>query len=243
VRVLALAIVAMLAAVPAVAQNPGWIGMTVEDQKDGGAVILRVEPNGPAGRAGLKEGDVILQFNKERVIGAQQLTRLVRETPVGRTVDVQVRRGSRDEIFKLTTERDSNPVSRTPWPVAPWPGGPRGPWPGGSEFRVPDRFPGEVFRRLPRMEMNMAYVEAGIHVEQTTDQLREYFGVRNGTLVRSVDSGTAAAKAGLKAGDVITAVDGKTIETIEDFSTALRAASRPTLKVVRDKTEREIRLE
>jgi serine protease Do len=90
------------------------------------------------------------------------------------------------------------------------------------------------------MEMNMAYVEAGIHVEQTTDQLREYFGIRNGTLVRSVDSGTAAARAGLKAGDVITAVDGK---TIEDFSTALRAASRPTLKVVRDKTEREIRLD
>jgi S1-C subfamily serine protease len=126
VRVLALAIVAMLAAAPAVAQNPGWIGITVEDQKDGGAVILRVEPNGPCGKASLKEGDLILRFNKERVIGAQQLTRFVRETPVGRTVDVQVRRGSRDESFKLTTERGSNPESRAPWPVALWPGGPRG---------------------------------------------------------------------------------------------------------------------
>jgi len=79
-------------ALPALAQDTGWIGISIEDQKENGAIISRVQPNSPAEKAKLKEGDVILEFNKESVVGAQQLTRLVRETPVGRTVSVRVRR-------------------------------------------------------------------------------------------------------------------------------------------------------
>ena len=75
----------LVAAVPAVAQESGWIGVSIEDQKDRGAIIRRVEPNSPADKAGLKEGDVIIEFNRQEVMGVQQLTRLVRETPVGRT--------------------------------------------------------------------------------------------------------------------------------------------------------------
>src|SRR5262249_45590505 len=92
-----LALVMVLVAIPAMAQGAGWIGVQVDDQKERGAIVRRVEPNSPAEKAGLKEGDVILEFNKEQVIGVQQLTRLVRETPVGRTVDVKVHRDNRDE--------------------------------------------------------------------------------------------------------------------------------------------------
>jgi len=81
----------LMTAIPAVAQDAGWIGVTVDDQKDG-AIIRRIDPNGPSAKAGLKEGDIILEFNKQEIVGVLQLSRLVRETPVGRTVDVKVRR-------------------------------------------------------------------------------------------------------------------------------------------------------
>jgi len=79
-----------------------------------------------------------------------------------------------------------------------------------------------------------------------TDQLRDFFGVygNNGVLVTSVDSGSAAEKAGLKAGDVITTIDGKTVQTPAEFSREMRVGSKPTpLKIFRDKQEREIRIE
>ena len=85
-RVISLMTALVFAAIPALAQDSGWIGVSIEDQKDHGAIVRRVEPNSPADKAGLKEGDVILEFNKEDVVGVQKLSRLVRETPVGRTV-------------------------------------------------------------------------------------------------------------------------------------------------------------
>ena len=93
------------AAIPVQAQDAGWIGIRVEDQKDRGVIVRSVEPNSPASKAGLREGDVVLQFNKEDVIGVQQFTRLVRETPVGRMVELKVRRDNRDQTLHVTTER------------------------------------------------------------------------------------------------------------------------------------------
>jgi serine protease Do len=228
-KAILLAIAMFVAAIPVLAQDPGWIGISIEDQKDSGAIIRRVEPNSPAEKAGLREGDVVLEFNKEQVSGVQQLTRLVRETPVGRTVDVKVRRDNKDDTFKVTTERGSDLRS------------------GRFEFSVPgvhilaDR----IGRDFPRIEMNTVHVQSGIRVEQLTDQLRNYFGVssNNGVLVTSVDSGSSAEKAGLKAGDVITAIDGRMIRTPADFSREMRADAKPMLKFFRDKQEREIRIE
>src|ERR1051325_5768456 len=98
------AIVVCLLAIPALAQDPGSIGLTIRDQSDRGAAVRRVEPNSPAEKAGFKEGDVVLEYNKEQVIGVQQLTRLVRETPVGRTVDVKIRRDNREQTLQVTTD-------------------------------------------------------------------------------------------------------------------------------------------
>jgi serine protease Do len=223
--------IAMLlaAAVPALAQDFGWIGVSIEDQRDGGAIVRRVEPGSPAEKAGLKEGDVILQFNKEDVVGVQQLTRVVRETPVGRTVDVKVRRDNREETFKITTER--GPQFRS----------------GRFELNLPDVhiFADRAIRDFPRVQVNTVFEQSGVRVEQMTDQLRDFFGVfgNSGVLVTSVDAGSAAEKAGLKAGDVITVVDGKTIRNPTDFSREMRAGSKPVLKIVRDKQEREIKFE
>ena len=218
-------------ALPALAQQAGWIGVSIEDQKDKGAVIRSVEPNSPAAKAGLKEGDVILQYNKEDVAGVQQLSRLVRETPVGRTVDVKIHRDNRDQTVQVTTDAMRQPQRL-----------------GRFELEVPgvrilaDR----IMRDMPRVQVNTTYVQSGVRVEPLTDQLRDYFGVysNGGVLVSSVDSGSDAEKAGLKAGDVVTAVDGKNTRTPSDFSRELRTgSSKVILKVFRDKKEREITLE
>src|SRR5437867_13436790 len=92
---------ALVAAVPAVAQESGWIGVSIEDQKDRGAIIRRVEPNSPADKAGLKEGDDIIEFNRQEVMGVQQLTRLVRETQVRPTVHVKDHRDKPEQTFNV----------------------------------------------------------------------------------------------------------------------------------------------
>jgi serine protease Do len=229
-----LAAVIISAAIPAFAQQAGWLGISIEDQKDKGPVVRSVEPNSPASKAGLKEGDVITQYNKENVVGVQQLMRLIRETPVGRSVEMKVMRDGRDQTLQVTTE-----AARFPEGL------------GNFQFDVPgvhvlvDRA-NQARLSVPRVEVSTAFVQAGIRVEQLTDQLRDFFGVftNNGVLVSSVEAGSAAEKAGLKAGDVITAIGGSNVRTPADFSREMRASGgKGMLKIVREKQEREIRLE
>ena len=228
-RILCLTILVFAAVIPLIAQDPGWIGISIDDEKDRGAIVRRVEPSSPAEKAGVREGDVILEFNKQEVVGVQQLTRLVRETPVGRTVDVKIRRDNREQTLKISTER--SPMFRSK----------------KIDLNIPDFrvWTDRVVRDFPRVEVHTVYAQSGIHVEQMTDQLRDFFGVatNNGVLVRSVDRGSAAEKAGIKAGDVITAIAGRNIRNPDEFSREMRAESRPALKIIRDKKEREIRLE
>ena len=229
-----LAAAIILAVIPTFAQQPGWLGISIEDQKDKGPVVRSVEPNSPASKAGLKEGDAITQYNKENVVGVQQLTRLIRETPVGRNVELKVQRDGREQTLQLTTE-----AARFPQGL------------GNFEFNMPDVHvlvdrANQARLNVPRVEVSTAFVQAGIRVEQLTDQLRDFFGVfgNNGVLVSFVEAGFAAEKAGLKAGDVITTIDGRSVRTPADFSREMRASGgKVTLKIMRDKQEREIKLD
>ena len=230
---LSVACAVVLTAIPAVAQQSGWLGISVEDQRNTGAVVRSVEPNSPAERAGLKQNDVIVEYNKENVLGVQQLTRLIRETPVGRTVEMKIRRDNRDQTLPVTTE-----ASRFPEAL------------GDIHLNLPNvNVLADQVRRTvvaPRVQVRTTFVQSGIQVEQMTDQLRNFFGVSTdlGVLVSSVDAGSAAEKAGLKSGDVITAVDGRSVRSPSDFNREMRAANgKGTLKIVRDKQERELKVE
>ena len=217
----------VLAALPAFAQEAGWIGISIEDQKDKGVVVRTVEPNSPAGKAGVKPGDLLLQFNKEEIAGVQQLTRLVRETPVGRTVEVKIKRDTRDQTVRVTTQKAPNDFDRLYSQL-----------PNASVLRD------DIIRSFPQVQIHTTFSQSGIRVEQMTDQLRDYFGVAGnyGVLVTAVDKNSAAEKAGVKAGDVITSIDGRSIRTPADFSRDMRRTG-VTLKVYRDKQERELKLE
>jgi C-terminal processing protease CtpA/Prc len=117
-----------------------------------------------------------------------------------------------------------------------------------------------VIRALPRIDiaprieihpdwtLGGSVSQSGIRVQELTDQLRNFFGVsgNEGVLVSSVDSGAAAEKAGLKAGDVIMAVESRHIRTPSEFRREMlrvEKGSAVTLKIIRDKQERDIRIE
>lgn len=232
--VLSIFFVAFIGVVPAVAQQSGWIGVSIADESDRGVLVRSVEPNSPAEKAGLKANDVILQYGRQDVIGAQQLTRLVNETPVGRTVDLTVRRDNREQTLKVTSEK------------APFAfGGIRVQHPDLSALG--DRFIVAARQPTPRIEViTSAATTQGIRADSLTPQLREFFGAKGsaGVLVATVDADSPAARAAVKAGDVIIAVDGMSISTPSDFSHAMTAGSgMSTLRIVRDKQERDIRID
>ena len=232
----------LIIAAPAFAQDSGWIGTSIADQADRGVLVRSVEPNSPAERAGLKANDVILQYNKQEVVGVRQLTRLVGETPVGRTVDVTVRRDNREQTLKVTAEK-------APFPVGP----------GQIHIDTPhtdfhfdkqdfSEFRNQFGQNFGPFEVltSVTTSQSGMRTESLTPQLREFFGVKSGEgiLVSSVDANSQASRAGLKAGDVIIAVDGKTITRPQDLNREIRNNSPSfTLKVVRNKMERDIRVE
>ncbi len=190
-----------------------------------GARVERVEPGSPAEKAGLAAGDVLLRFDGERVRSAAQLARLVRETPPGRSVALEAWRGG--AARQLTAEL-SQPGSReradaedeafelrVP-PPGELPEAPRLSWRGfGHGLRGFEglELPGAGPRRL------------GIAYQAIDGQLARYFGLEgSGLLVTEVDEGSPAAKAGLRAGDVLLAFDARKLDDGRDLRDAVLRA-------------------
>ena len=222
-------LVALIATIPAFGQDRGWIGISIAEQSERGVLVRSVEPNSPAEKAGFKANDIILQYGRQDVIGVLQLTRLVSETPVGRIIEVTIRRDNREQTLKVTTERAPLTI-------------------GGYRIQRPDlsAINDRVVRGIEDVYRSVSISQAGIRVESLTPQLREFFGVKagEGVLVASVDADSSAGKAGLKAGDVITAIDGRSVSTPAEFGREVRSRTTSfSLKIVRDKQEREIRIE
>lgn len=217
------------------------LGVMVSDldgDKDGGVRIDDVEQGSAADKAGVKTGDIVVEFDGERVRSARQLTRLVQETPAGRAVKMAVRRGSDRQTIDVT------PDAREAFA---WNGrlGPdvereieRGVERGLRD--LPERIePFFNFRFDGGIPAIGARGRLGVQVEGLSDQLATYFGVKDGgVLVAGVTADSPAAKAGVKAGDVITKVNGTAVKDSGDVITALREVKDDgvvTLDIVRDK--------
>jgi serine protease Do len=208
------------------------IGITVRDQSSdaAGVMIESVREGTPATRAGLQKGDVIVEFDGERTRSARQFTRLVRETPSGRSVKMTVlREGSKRTL-------DITPESRDSAELRQFPRVPRDALralPRDFNFQFdPQTFFGEGFYGSPR--------RLGISVAPLSDQLATYFGVKEGVLVSEVLANTPAAAAGLKAGDVITAANGRSVQSSADLMREVRESEPGTsleLRVARDRKE------
>jgi serine protease Do len=138
-----------------------------------GVEVTRVEDDSPAARAGMKVGDVALEYNNERVEGTEQFIRLVRETPAGRDVKIVVSRGGATStvVAKIGIRKAF-----------------AGKGLEGFRFELPNA---EEFHNIPVPDIPKAYMSwrsgmLGVEAESVDGQLGQYFGVKDGVLIRSV---------------------------------------------------------
>src|ERR1700722_3005363 len=193
-----------------------------------GVVLGRIAPDSPASKSGLRENDVVTEINGQQVEGAMQFRRMIREIPAGRSVQLTVWRDGRTQKINVTLGK-AEELIRGMTRVAPG-------MPGTFAFRLldlpemPDMPEVAEIPGMPSMEWNGAMVYAGhprlgIDAEDLSGQLGSFFGAPDGEgiLVRSVNSGSPAEKAGVKAGDVITSLNGERIRSVGDLRQRLAA--------------------
>jgi len=188
------------------------IGLSIDDVADNdaadeGAVVRDVRPDSPAASAGFADGDVIVEFDGERVRSARQLTRLVQDTPAGRTVGAAVLRDGRRVELEVTPESSGafGAVLATP-PLRGNVGIVSNYARALSDYAGALQTPG-----IYGFGTNWGPPRLGVSVQELSAQLADYFGVDDGVLISSVDEQSVAADAGLQAGDVITSVDGRAV--------------------------------
>src|SRR5260370_6512465 len=170
-----------------------------------GAEVTSVDADSPAAKAGVKVGDVVLEYNGQRVEGSEQLVRFVRETPVGRQVKLLISRNGATQTAIATTA--SKAANTFVWNSEDF------------KFKMP------AIPDMPHALMMWQSRTLGVESESLNSQWAEYFGAKEGVLVRSVIKGSAAEKAGIKAGDVITRIGAQKVSSPSEISRALRSLS------------------
>ncbi len=203
----------------------GWLGILLQDEEGEGVTVTGVKEKSPAEKAGMKEGDRILELDGMKIARSRDIRRAMRDLEPGDAVQIRIRRKTHEKTLTATLER----------PPAP-----------------------------PRMERDFLWQEMGAHdpmsllrfsrnflgvrVQSMTEDLRAYFKAPRGRglLVSRVEEETPAAKAGLRAGDVIIAVGGKGISDRSDIAEALsdhEPGDKIAVKIVRDGSEKTVEVE
>jgi serine protease Do len=173
----------------------------------------------------LKVGDVVLRYNGQRVEGMEQFSRLVRETPPGREVKVDIYRSGAPQTVALRVGARRAPQTSELQRLQ------------DQLQQLPTHLPD-----LPRSFMTWRSSALGIDAEALDGQLAQYFGVKEGVLVRSVGKDSPAEKAGMKAGDVIVRVDDNRVATPADLSMHLRSLHGHSAAIVVMRDHRETTL-
>jgi len=228
-----------------------WLGVETHEVTTGkakelklsaerGVVLGKIVPDSPAAKAGLKENDVVTEINGQRVEGAAQFRRMIHEIPAGRSTQLTVWRDGRTQTISATLGK-SEERHHAMKMVAPTP--------GTFAFRMPE------IPEIPSMEWNGGMLlggqpRLGIDAEDLSGQLGAFFGAPDGEgiLVRDVNSGSPAEKAGVKAGDVIISFNGDRIRSageLREKLSAKRADKDRTVKlsVLRNKSEVSLTVE
>ncbi|MDD8018818.1 MAG: PDZ domain-containing protein [Bacteroidota bacterium] len=187
------------------AKKKGWIGVAIQDvtpklarekklQVKEGAYINDVVDDSPADSAGLKDGDVVSEFNSKKIEVAEDLSDAVQELKPGTKAPVIIQREGEKKTLSVTVGKNK---MRGPFGVAmPHP-------------------PNVMIHKMLGLE--------GMELMELNSQLGEYFQAPNnkGVLVKKVEKNSGAEKAGIKAGDVITKIGKETIADIDDIHEAM----------------------
>jgi serine protease Do len=189
-----------------------------------GVEITGVEEGSPAEKAGLKKGDIVVEYQGNRVEGTEQFIRMVRETPAGRQVRMNVVRGGATQTVTAVIGSRKDRLEKESWSfphVAP-----------RLDVWIPD---------IPRAFTSWRSSMLGVEAESLEGQLAAYFGVKGGVLVRSIVKGSAAEKAGIRAGDVILRVDKDEVASPRELSNSIRSLrSKRTFPVVLMREKKEV---
>ncbi|MGE0116641.1 MAG: DegQ family serine endoprotease [Dongiaceae bacterium] len=198
----------------------GWLGVRIQTVNDElaeglrlpqakGALVANVTPQGPAEKAGIRQGDVILKFDGKEVNQMRTLPRMVAETPIRKKVDVVVIRQGKEmtmqvELGELTEEAEQASLQSGPEQTAP----------SAKEGRI---------------------AALGLTLSELSGSLRQKFSLAadaKGVVVTDVDQNSAAAEKGLHAGDVIVEVDQQAVATPADVDKRVTEAKDRGYRVV-----------
>jgi len=243
--------------------SDNFLGVSVEDvtRENMGRYNLSGEPRGvgvrsvvkgsPAEKAGLRENDVILRFDGEAVTTTRKLNRLLGESAPEHTARLTIRRGGSEQEISVTLGRrefgrefggmiDGDLLRRQAEEMS-------------KNSEMWKRQGEEARRKMEEWQRKnpggvFTFFGGGRRVGVSTNalgkQLADYFGVEHGALVTSVEADSPAARAGIKAGDIVTEIDGERVEDSGDLSRAInrKEEGEVTLTVVRDRNRRTVRV-
>jgi len=215
-------------------KKQGWLGVYLQeltselkesldmDEAAEGVLISGVVEDSPAEEGGLEDGDIIISFNNKRVSSVDNLTSLVRKTSPKTKIELKVIRDGERKIIQVTLGESSSASLYNLYPE-------------GLKLEKKKGFPF-------RMSI-FSGLRLGVSIQDLTDQLGDYFGVKNGkgVLITEVEKESSAEKAGLKAGDVIVEVDNRKVKDSEDIEDIIEIVSdkekgdKVDLEVLREK--------
>jgi len=190
----------------------GWLGVTIQrltpelakgfNMPDAeGALVSDVSSGSPAAAAGLRSGDVIVEYNGRKVVHSDDLPRAVAETPIGQDVPIAVVRDGHRMTLHARVARLAEPAAK-------------------GTAMAGDADKGSL----------------GLSVQTVTPDMAKELGLNqaHGVVIRDVRDDSPAASAGLRAGDVIVAVDRRPVSNVSEMKRALQEhrSGAPTLFLV-----------
>jgi len=247
-----------------------------------GAVVGRVEERSPAAKAGLRENDVILAFNAERVQNRAHFYRLLINSQPGSAVSLGISRGGAEQRLevilgprrlnvpdpcqRLFSEANAHLASATESRKLAEEALRKGDEKEARRFFDEEKMfrqlaeesrayiEGEIRdgkiaecqpSRRPGYNLNANRYQIGVSVAPLTPQLAVFFNVaQDGMLITEVIAREIGERAGLKAGDCIVTVDGKTVKSTSDIDRLLNQESSGELElvIVRDRSQRTVKI-
>jgi len=183
----------------------GWLGVSIQEVTSDlaeefgvkdlkGAIVSGVMKESPAEKAGIKQGDVLLQFNGKDVEDTGQLRNMVSQTPIGSKVKVKLFRKKKEMDVEVTIAEQPKKLGEA-----------------AAEQEAGDN----------QEESNAL---SGVTVREITPELAKRFSIKEGdagVIVVKIDQGSKAFEAGIRPGDMVTQINQKDIATIEDYKKAV----------------------
>jgi C-terminal processing protease CtpA/Prc len=239
-----------------------------------GVAVRDVSADSPAAKAGLQKNDVILRFDGEQVSSVQKLQRLINESAPEHTARLSISRAGAEQELSVTLGKRAGFAPEAFRNFTFPEGLARGfnadelkrrteelkrnseEWKKHSKeweersremTRGLDKFRAEGFGDNFALVYGGGGRRIGITTQPLTDQLANYFGVSGrdgGLLITAVTENSPASKAGLRAGDVVTEVDGTRLKNAGELARALnrREDGEVSLTIVRDRKTRTVKV-